>query len=159
VAYRGRVDTAAYNIEPNGDFSLGIASEHAVDSMGHKLPTIIYIWKTFPIYSRKTVVALPPRDSSDAAGNHLSTSDQCTFVGTETLTLPAGEFTTLHARETEIDVETSVTDSLSTYTDTAFVDICFAPTIGLYVKWIQTEVESGKTVHESNIELIKYIPR
>ncbi len=159
VAYRGRVDTAVYNIESNGDFSLGIASEHAVDSRGHILPQIIYIWKTFPICSRKTVVALPPRDSSDAAGDHFISSDQCTFVGAETLTLPAGEFSTLHARETEMDVETYVVDSQYTYTDTAFTDIWFVPTIGHYVKWVQHAVMNRRMTSEANIDLVKYSPQ
>src|ERR1017187_3179531 len=37
VSFKGRVDTDVYNIESNGDFSLGIASEHAVDLKGHIL--------------------------------------------------------------------------------------------------------------------------
>lgn len=159
VSFRGRVDTEVYNIEPNGNFSLGIASEHAVDSMGHVLPNIIYIWKTFPIYSRNTIAALPPGNFFDAVGNHFISSDQCTLVGTETLSSQAGEFSTLHARETEIDDESFAKNSQNTYTDTAFTDIWFAPTIGLYVKWVQHAEMNSRTISEANINLIKYLPQ
>jgi hypothetical protein len=159
VSFRGRVDTDVYNIEPNGDFSLGIASEHAVDSKGHILPEIIYIWKTFPICSKKMVVALSPRDSFYSSGDHLISSNQCTFVGVETITSPAGKFSTLHAREIDMDNENFATDSLHSYIDSAFTDIWFAPTIGLYVKWVQHAVMNRRMISEANINLVKYSPR
>ncbi len=160
VSFRGRVDTAVYNIESNGDFSLGIASEHAVDSMGHILPEIIYIRKTFPIYSRKTVVALPPRDSHPMQQATISQHPMNALLSAPEMLKTASRniFDASRKRNRHGLWKTSLTDSLRSYTDSSFTDIWFAPMIGLYVKWGQHAVMNRRIIPQANINLVKYSP-
>jgi hypothetical protein len=148
-------DTEIYCFEPNGDFSFG--GFRSRDSDGIISDTLI--WNTFPTGSRKTIPIEKAVDSFDTFGDHIISSDQIEFVGTEYIDVPAGFFLTLHLRQTSNFDNISSVDPANTLTDSNVYDIWFAPSIRYYVKSMTLEMMNGNVNNNYLEELKKYLPR
>ena len=146
----GTAGTFFYNIEPNGDISDG---DPTTTSLG--VDTIT--WTTFPTASHQPI-SDPVTDTIES-GIHIFRSNVRTFVGAETLTTTAGQFSTLHVRETSISI-ISGPDSLDcNASDTSILDRWYAPAIALYVKVVSSGTNDGVTSEPSEVDLIKYLPK
>jgi hypothetical protein len=146
----GSVGTSFYNIESNGDISDG---NYITDGLGDTT----YVWTTFPTGSQQPI-SDPVTDTIES-GIHIFRSNVRTFVGAETLTTIAGPFSTLHVRQTSIDI-ISGPDSLDcNASDTSILDRWYAPAIGLYVKVNSSGTDDGVTSEPSEVDLIKYLPK
>ena len=93
--HAGTIGTSFYNIENNGDISDG---NYITDGLGDTT----YVWTTFPTGSQQPI-SDPVTDTTEV-GIHIFRSNVRTFVGAETLTTIAGPFSTLHVRQTSINV-------------------------------------------------------
>jgi hypothetical protein len=146
--HSGGVGTFFYNIEQNGDISYGDSS--------HSSPSV-YTWTTFPTASQKPI-GDPVTDTTEGS-IHIFKSDVRSFVGTETLTTLAGSFSALHVRETSISIITGPDSLNCNASDTAITDTWFAPSTGLYVKVVDSGTEDGQAFNQSEVDLIKYLPK
>ncbi len=146
----GTAGTFFYNIETNGDLSYGDSTPNASNGF-------TYTWTTFPTGSQKTIAA-PVVDTVEA-GIPIFRSDVRTFVGTENITTPAGPFSTLHVRETSINVIGNGSTSGCNASDTAITDTWFAPSIGIYVKIMHNGTNDGQVAPQLEVDLIKYLPK
>jgi hypothetical protein len=135
-----------YAIESNGNFSSG--DSISPDSIA---------WIDYPTGTQKTILDTPTTTIS--SGEQTTTTDVRSFIGAENLTTTAGNFYTLHVRETEttltIDTEVSFHDS-EVFVD----DYWFAPSIGLFVKITATQNDNGgPSGFNDEFDLIKYLPK
>jgi hypothetical protein len=144
-------DTEFYNIESNGDISL--AGSETSDSDG--ITIRIFNWQTYPTGSRKNILAEPTLDTTEN-DEHVVQSDIRAFIGVENLSTPAGEFSTLHIRETEIDSESSLTGTGEFFSSNDVTDLWFAPSVGFFVKIMGDQSENGQPEQQSEQELFKY---
>ena len=144
-----------YNLEPNGDFSLGDSGSSGLPG---RMPE--YTWQTFPVGDPQTI-SDPPVDTQDGPYHNVESSVRA-LVGIETLTVPAGTFSAYHAREIWKNFSTR-TDSLSANSDSTvgYFDIWFVPSIGMYIKETDTTINTGhyKNFTTGEGDLIKYVPR
>ncbi len=148
--HAGTIGTSFYNIENNGDISEGYTTIKV-------LGDTTYIWTTFPTASLKPI-ADPVTDTTES-GIHIFRSDVRTFVSAENLITPVGTFSTLHVRETYINID-STNDTLNfNSNDTSITDKWYAPSIGLYVKVTSSETTNGHPSDLSETDLIKYLPK
>lgn len=146
----GSAGTFFYNIEQNGDLSYGDSS---IDTTG----AYTYTWKTFPTGSHQPI-ADPAVDTIESVF-HIIRSDVRSFVGAETLATAAGSLSTLHVRETAINI-VSAPDSLDcNENDTGITDTWFAPSLGIYVKVADNGTDDGVVGPQSEVDLIKYLPK
>jgi hypothetical protein len=146
----GSAGTFFYNIENNGDLSYG-------DSTPNDAGGFTYEWTTFPTGSQKPI-ANPLVDTVEA-GIPIFRSDVRTFVGAENLITAAGPLATLHVRETSINIIGNDSTLGCNASDTAVVDTWFAPSIGIYVKVVNTGTTDGVLDPQSEVDLIKYLPK
>jgi hypothetical protein len=143
-------DSGFYNIEPNGDISIG-------DSMLNSSGEYSFRWTTFPTGSRQPI-SDPVIDTTEH-GADVFQSDVRTFVDTETITTLAGVFSTLHVREITINI-ISEPDSDITYENYSDItDTWFAPSIGWKVREIDNVTINGKPQSQSETDLIKFEPK
>jgi hypothetical protein len=143
----GTIGTAFYNIEDNGDISDGDAA----------LGDTTFTWTTFPTASHQPI-SDPVTDTTEG-GIHIFRSNVCTYVGGETLTTLAGSFSTLHVRETSISIVTGPDSLDCNARDTSILDRWYAPTIGLYVKVTNNGTNDGQPFDQSEVDLVKYLPK
>ena len=148
--HAGTIGTVIYNIEDNGDISDGDPTTTASGA-----DTIA--WTTFPTASHQPI-SDPVIDTIESS-IHIFQSDVRSFVGAETLTTAAGEFATLHVRETSIRIVTGPDSLDCNSSDTSIYDKWYAPTIALYVKVINTGTDDGVASEPSEVDLIKYLPK
>ncbi len=148
--HAGTIGTSFYNIENNGDISDG---DSTTTSLGADTTT----WTTYPTASHQPI-SDPVTDTIES-GIHIFRSNVRTYVGAETLTTTAGPFSTLHVRQTSIDI-ISGPDSLDcNASDTSILDRWYAPAIALYVKVTNNGTDDGVTSEPSEVDLIKYLPK
>jgi hypothetical protein len=150
----GNNDTSFYNIEQNGDFSEG--SDESDDSDGIILQR--FNWSTFPTGSRKTSQLETPLDTTEN-GEHEVESDVVRFIATANLSTPAGDFSTLHLRETRIDSDSSLSSGNDASSSNEVTDYWFATSTGFFVKVIDNETENGNPEPQSGTILFKYEPK
>jgi hypothetical protein len=135
-----------YAIESNGNFSVG--DSITPDSIA---------WTDYPTGTRQTISDTPTNTVS--FGEQSVATDVRSFIGAETLTTAAGNFSTLHVR----DAETSVTiDSAVSFHDSEVVmdDYWFAPSIGFFVKSTATSNDNGgPSGFNEEFDIIKYMPK
>ncbi len=149
----GNGDTEFYAIESNGDFS--VSSGETNDSDGIIVPA--FVWETYPTGSRKTTPITPTLNTIEF-NDHIVQSDIVAFIASEMLSTPAGTFSTLHVRETNINIDSSLNgnggSSFSTITD-----YWFAPSAGFFVRIIINETENGLADPQEEINLFKFSPK
>ncbi len=150
ITYADEEGTVIYNIEANGDISDGdpTTTAHGVDTI---------TWTTFPTATHQPI-SDPVMDTTEGL-IHIFQSDVRTYVGAETLTTTAGQFATLHVRETTIRIVTAPDSLDCNSSDTSVFDKWYAPTISLYVKVINSGTDDGVTSEPSDVDLIKYLPK
>jgi hypothetical protein len=144
----GTIGTFFYNIEPNGDISYGDSTLTSPST---------YTWTTFPTASQQPIS--DPVEDTTESGIHIFRSNVRTFVGAENITTTAGQFSTLHVRQTSISIITGPDSLDCNASDTALTDTWFAPTVGLYVKVVNSGTEDGQASRQSEVDLVKYLPK
>jgi hypothetical protein len=153
----GEGDTEFYNIEQNGDFSE--SSDATNDSDGVIVQR--FNWDTLPTGSRKTTQLETPVDTIEGQLNdqeHVVESDVVVFVGTENLSTPAGDFSTLHLRETFISIDSSLNGN-GGFSSNEVTDYWFATSTGFFVKVIDSGTDNGNPDQQSVDVLFKYEPK
>lgn len=136
----GHHDTDFFNYETNGDFSFG---------------NTISPWTTYPTGSRQTINLVPPVDTLEI-GEHIVQSIIRKFIGVENITTPVGELSTLHLRDTAVDIATALDSGGFSFNSSHQYDIWFAPSIGLYVKIMNNNLQNGQQEDAYVQELIEY---
>ena len=142
-----------YNYESNGDISED--DSNTTDSAGRIVKTLA--WDTYPTGRKQTIVVNPAVDTIED-GERFISSDVREFIGTENITTPAGNFITLHIRETSINDGVAPNNSSGTFTDTSSYDVWFAPSIGYFVKVTDRDINNGSLLGGYECNLIKYTP-
>jgi hypothetical protein len=138
-------DTLFVALETNGDFSFGRQSSDSLDRP-------IMEWTTFPTSGGRPIVdhAIDTFIGTD----HEISSDVRSFVARETMAIAGRTLSTMHVRETSVDIRTSPTiiDSSGSVTDW-----WFAPSIGFLVKQQSHDSFNG-SASTRELLLIQYIP-
>ena len=137
-----------YAIESNGDISLGDYLTSFPDSI---------TWATYPTGSHKTKTTSV---DSFSFSEHIVRSDVLSFIGNERTSTAAGNYSTIHIREVNLQV-TADTSSFDPFVDSSSTtqDYWFAPSIGLFAKETEAQTFNGQNDPSVEFDLIKYVPR
>ncbi len=149
----GEIANHYYSIDPNGDFSIG-SNEGAVDSLGNP----VFTWQTYPTGSRQPINVEPPFDTIEGDEIEVRT-DIISYVDTETLTVAAGTYSTMHIQQVFIDADSIPNDPGDSFSEIESYDLWFAPAIGNYIKTSEVLTENNEAENASVVELIQYIAR
>jgi hypothetical protein len=144
----GPFEGECFNIESNGDFSIGLSIDSASSD-----------WLTFPTGSRQPIPLIQPVDTFEN-GTHVIRSNVNSFVGIENLMIAGLNLTTIHVREVSNDIVVDSAGLSHGLIDTA--EVWFAPSLGTYVKikFLKTTVDGSNQSETINQEaLIKYSPK
>ncbi len=151
----GNGDTECYAIESNGNFS--VSDDETNDSDGFIVQD--FDWETYPTGTKQATALAPPVNTVEDSELEVS-SDTVTFIGTENTSTPAGEFSTLHLRETSISIDSSLNGNGGFSSNTSTItDYWFAPSAGFFVKVIINDTENGLADPQAELNLFKYSPK
>ena len=117
-------------------------------------PELNSLWHTIPTEGTNPV-RVPYAQTMDTTypnGGWVHYSDSIYFFGTETVSVPAGNFVTLHDREVNIQDEFYPSNPSQTLLDTSFTDTWWAPSISYWIKQTINENDSNTRV------LQQYLP-
>ncbi|HEY3875510.1 MAG TPA: hypothetical protein VGM92_08525 [Candidatus Kapabacteria bacterium] len=153
VTQGGSPDTTWFNIEPNGDFSIGDRLEE--DSDGFFV--FDFNWNTFPVMSRTTIV-LPGAVDTEINEEHVIRSITSSFVAVEPIQTPIGTYQTLHARFATVNDQIDSLEGFS-FVDTTATDYWFAPQLGMYIREQAWTSEDNSLLTSISAKLIQYFPR
>ncbi len=154
VSSEGDTSLGFYNLESNDDFTFGDSSYSGLST-----DTPRFRWTTFPTGSSQAI-SDPSVDTMDGPYHDVETGAR-TFIGTETVTVPAGTFSTVRVRYNWYHSYTMDTANAIGDMTHQTLDYWFVPSLAMFVKATDTEISTGgySQFNASGTELVKYLPR